>query len=227
MDLKAFYKLSYGMYVVCSFKGSKLNGQIANTVFQVANEPPKLAVSLNKMNLTCELVRDSGVFSVSVLSKDTPLKFIGHFGFKSGREIDKFGGVDFKYIMGKSGVPIVIENSLSYFEVEVESETDVGSHLLFVGKVLEAEAIREGEPMTYAYYHEVKRGGIPKTAPHYLEREVKKMGKYRCLVCNYIYDPNVGDPDSGIKPGTPFEELPDDWFCPVCGAGKDQFVKEE
>lgn len=227
MDLKALYKLSYGMYVVCSFMGDKLNGQIANTLFQVANEPPMLAVSLNKNNLTCEFVRESKVFSASVLSKETPLKFIGHFGFKSGRDIDKFASGSFKYIMGKTGAPIVLENSLAFFEFQVDKEIDVGSHFLFVGKLLEAETIKEGEPMTYAYYHEIKRGGIPKTAPHYVEMKAKKMTKYRCLICNYIYDPQLGDPDSGVKPGTPFEELPEDWFCPVCGAGKDQFIKEE
>ncbi|MBC7332640.1 MAG: rubredoxin [Synergistetes bacterium] len=227
MDLKALYKLSYGMYVVCSFKGDKLNGQIANTLFQVANEPPMLAVSLNKENLTCEFVRETKLFSASVLSKDTPLRFIGHFGFKSGREIDKFSSGNFRYILGKNGLPVVIENSLATFEVEVEKEIDVGSHILFVGKVVGAEVLKEGEPMTYAYYHEIKRGTIPKTAPHFVEKEAKKLDKYRCLICNYVYDPQVGDPDSDIKPGTPFEELPDEWFCPICGAGKDQFVKEE
>ncbi|MCS7233906.1 MAG: rubredoxin [Synergistetes bacterium] len=226
MDLNALYKLSYGMYVVCSFKGNKLNGQIANTLFQVTNEPPMLAVSLNKINLTCDFVRESKVFSASVLSKETPLKFIGHFGFKSGRNIDKFSSVNFKYTVGKSGAPIVLENSLAFVEVCVEKEIDMGSHILFIGKLLEAEIIKEGEPMTYDYYHEVKRGGIPKTAPHYIEREIKKVNKYRCLICNYVYDPRLGDPDSGVKPGTPFEDLPEDWFCPICGAGKDQFIKE-
>lgn len=168
MDPKAFYKLSYGMYLVCSSRDGRLNGQIANTLFQVANEPLMLAVSLNKKNLTHDMVRESKLFSASVLSKDTPLKFIGHFGFKSGREIDKFAGSNFKYKMSERGIPIMIENSIACFEIEVESEIDVGSHTLFVGRVLEAEVISDGEPMTYAYYHEIKRGVIPKTAPHYI-----------------------------------------------------------
>ncbi|HDN85414.1 MAG TPA: rubredoxin [Candidatus Aerophobetes bacterium] len=85
--------------------------------------------------------------------------------------------------------------------------------------------------MTYAYYHEVKRGTSPSSAPTYIKEEKKKekgkMIKYKCTVCGYIYDPEKGDPDSGIKPGTPFEELPDDWVCPVCGASKDAFEKED
>ena len=82
--------------------------------------------------------------------------------------------------------------------------------------------------MTYAYYHQVKRGTTPKTAPSYIEERkeaVSKMAKYECTVCGYIYDPELGDPDGDIKPGTPFEEIPDDWVCPVCGASKDQFEK--
>ena len=90
--------------------------------------------------------------------------------------------------------------------------------------------IKEGEPMTYAYYHQVKRGTTPKTAPSYIKEgkvEAIKASKYKCTVCGYIYDPELGDPDGGIKPGTPFEEIPDDWVCPVCGVTKDEFERME
>ncbi|MCD6362921.1 MAG: rubredoxin [Synergistetes bacterium] len=227
MNSKAFYKLSYGLYVVCSVKEGKLNGQIANTVFQVANNPLLLAVSLNKKNLTHEYIKLTGVFSVSVLSKDTPLRFIGHFGFRLGRDFDKFSEGGYKYTIGKTGAPVILDNSLAFFEAELIKNMDLGSHTLFIGRVLETDFIREGEPMTYAYYHEIKRGEIPEVAPSYVKEEVRRLAKYRCIICNYVYDPEKGDPDAGIKPGTPFEKLPDDWFCPVCGAGKDQFEKEE
>jgi rubredoxin len=84
-----------------------------------------------------------------------------------------------------------------------------------------------GEPLTYAYCQQVKRGSTPKSAPWYIEKEkeVTAMDKYECIVCGYVYDPRGGDPESDIPPGTPFEQLPDDWVCPVCGAGKDQFEK--
>ena len=96
MNLQALHKFSYGLYVVCSKKDGKVNGQIANTVFQVCSEPPIIAAALNKQNLTNEFVSISKVFTVSILSQDTPLSFIGNFGFKSGRDIDKFEGIKIK-----------------------------------------------------------------------------------------------------------------------------------
>ena len=228
MNLKALYKLGYGLYVVCSRKGDKLNGQIANTVFQVCSEPPIIAVVLNKQNLTNEFVSASKVFTVSILSQDTPLSFIGGFGFKSGREVDKLKGIGYK--LGETGAPIVLDNTLAYLEAKIINQIDVSTHTIFIGEIVAADVVKEGEPMTYAYYHEVKRGSTPKTAPVYIEEKKEaatKVAKYKCTVCGYIYDPELGDPDGGIEPGTPFEKIPDDWVCPVCGASKDQFEKVE
>jgi len=227
MNLKALYKLGYGLYIVCSKRGDKLNGQIANSVFQITSEPPTIAVSINKNNLTHEFIKESKVLTVSVISQDTPLSFIGHFGFKSGRDIDKLESISYK--TGETQAPVVTDNALAYLEVRVIQEVDVGTHTIFIGELVGADVLREGEPMTYAYYHQVKRGTTPKTAPSYIaeKKEVTKMAKYRCTVCGYIYDPELGDPDGGIKPGTPFEEIPDDWVCPVCGAAKDEFEKED
>jgi len=228
MDLKALYKLGYGLYIVSSIKGSRLNGQIANTVFQITSEPPTIAVSINKNNLTHEFIKESKVLAVSVLSQDTLLSFIGNFGFKSGRDVDKLKGINYK--TGETGAPVVTDNALAYLEARVNKEVDVGTHTIFIGELVSAEVIKEGEPMTYAYYHQVKRGTTPKTAPSYIEEKKEaaaKMAKYKCTVCNYVYDPELGDPDNDIKPGTPFEKLPDDWVCPVCGASKDEFERIE
>jgi flavin reductase (DIM6/NTAB) family NADH-FMN oxidoreductase RutF/rubredoxin len=227
MNLQVLYKLGYGLYVVCSRRGNKLNGQIANTVFQITSEPPTIAVSINKDNLTHEFIKESKVLTVSVISQDAPLSFIGRFGFKSGRDIDKLEGISYK--TGETQAPVVTENALAYLEARVIQEVDVGTHTIFIGELVGADALREGEPMTYAYYHQVKRGTTPRTAPSYIaeKKEAPKMAKYRCTVCGYIYDPELGDPDGGIKPGTPFEEIPDDWVCPVCGAAKTDFEKEE
>lgn len=228
MNLKTFHKISYGIYIISSKNKDKFNGQIANTVFQVTAEPPTIAVCINKQNLTHKFIEESKVFTVSILSKETPMKFIGNFGFKSGRDIDKFK--DINYEVGITGSPIALENSLGYLECEVINSLDIETHTVFVGKILDAEIIKEEEPMTYAYYHEVKKGLSPKTAPTYIkeekQKEVKKMKKYKCTVCGYVYEPAKGDPDSGIKPWTPFEELPADWVCPVCGASKDEFEEE-
>ena len=169
MNTEALHKLTYGVYVVGSRKGDKFNGQIANTVLQVASEPPTVAVSINKNNLTHEFITESKVFSASVLYQDTPLSFIGHFGWRSGRDIDKFEGINYK--MGETQAPVVIDNAVAYLEAKVTKELDVGSHTIFIGELVGADVLREGEPMTYAYYHQVKRGTTPKAAPTYLEKK--------------------------------------------------------
>jgi flavin reductase (DIM6/NTAB) family NADH-FMN oxidoreductase RutF/rubredoxin len=227
MNLKALYSIGYGMYVIGSQKGDRLNAQTANTVIQVCSEPPVISVCINKGNFTHEFIRNSKIFTVSILSQDTPLSFIGNFGFKSGRDVDKFKGVNYK--IGETKAPIVLDNTLAYLEAKVINEVDVVTHTIFIGELVAAEVIREGEPMTYAYYHQVKRGTTPKTAPSYVAEKKEaapKMAKYKCKVCGYIYDPEKGDPDGGVAPGTPFEKLPEDWVCPVCGASKSEFEKE-
>jgi len=231
MNKMALHKISYGLYVICSKNNGKINGQIANAVFQVTAEPPKIAVSINKQNLTHEYIEKSSCFTVSILSENTSISFIGNFGFKSGRNIDKFKEV--KYKLGNAKVPMVIDNVLACIEAKVIDKIDVGTHTIFVGTVEDAEILSEDKPMTYEYYHKVKGGFSPKTAPTYstemdkeTKKEEKKMDRYICKVCGYVYDPEKGDPENGIEPGTKFEDLPDDWVCPVCGATKEDFEKE-
>lgn len=227
LNPKALQKISYGLYIITSRKGDRLNGQVANTVFQISSDPVTIAVSINKNNLTNEFIKESKLFTVSVLDQDAPLSLIGHFGFKSGREVDKFEGVNYK--TGSTGLPYLTENIIAYLEAEVIREVDAVTHDIFIGKVIGAEVLKEGTPMTYAYYHQAKRGGTPKNAPTFVEKESggqNKMDKYVCSVCGYVYDPEAGDVEHSIPSGTPFEKLPEDWVCPVCGAGKDQFEKE-
>ncbi len=225
MNPEALQKIGYGMYVVCSKKDSKFNGQIANTVFQVASKPPMVAVSINKRNLTHEFIRESRVFTASVLCEDTPLSFVGLFGFKSGRDTDKFQNVSYK--LGVTGAPVVIDNATAFLEVRVTQEMDVGSHTVFVGEVVEAEVLMDAACMTYEYYHKMKGGKAPPAAPTHIveERRTPALASYKCNICGWVYDPAKGDADGGIQPGVPFEELPDTWVCPVCGADKSQFEK--
>lgn len=169
MNLNALHKLSYGMYIVASHKGDKLNGQIANTVFQITSGPPTVAVSINKQNLTHEYIKASKVFSASVLCEATPLPFIGGFGFKSGRDTDKLK--DRNYKLGITGSPIFLDNTNAYLEAEVLQDVDAGTHTIFIGKVVAAEILTEDPCMTYEYYHQVKRGTTPKTAPSYIAKE--------------------------------------------------------
>jgi flavin reductase (DIM6/NTAB) family NADH-FMN oxidoreductase RutF/rubredoxin len=226
MNSKALNKISYGVYIVSSNKGGKFNGQIANTVFQVTSEPPIIAISINKKNLTWEYIKESGTFAVSVICQDAPLSFIGHFGFKSGRDIDKFTGI--KHKIGQTGAPVILDNTTSYLEAKLTNQLDAGTHTIFVGEVVDGDILNEKPCMTYDYYHQVKRGTTPKTAPSYVaekKEEGAKMVKYKCRLCGWIYDPVIGDKESGIAAGTPFDKIPDDWQCPVCGAGKADFEK--
>ncbi len=230
MNPKALHKISYGLYVVSTFDGDKKNGQIANALFQVTSEPQRVAVVLNKENLTHSMLEKSKVFCASVLSKNTSMEFIGRFGFRSGRGMDKFEGVNYKD--GKTGAPIVQDNSLAYIEARVMNEMDAGTHTIFVGEVVDCDILSDEEPMTYDYYHKIKGGKAPKSAPTYIKDEkangdeAEKMNaqkKYRCTVCGYVYDPAKGDTESGIAPGTPFEQIPETWVCPICGAKKSEF----
>jgi flavin reductase (DIM6/NTAB) family NADH-FMN oxidoreductase RutF/rubredoxin len=233
MNRNALQKCSYGVYVVSTQYEGKLNGQIANTACQITSDPPTVSVSLNKDNLTHDLVVKSRAFSISVLSEEAPMQFIGRFGFKSGRDTDKFDGINYK--VGATSAPIVLDHVTSYMDCELIDSMDVGTHTIFVGRIVDAEMVSEERPMTYEYYHQVKGGKSPKTAPTYVavdepdnkgEKEETKMASYTCTVCGYVYDPAEGDSSSGIAAGTAFEDLPDDWVCPVCGAPKSEFEKE-
>ena len=231
LDLESLFKLNYPMCIICSKKDDKYAGCIVNTVFQIVPEPPMIAVSLNRKSVTHEYISSSGLFTVSILAETTPLEFIGRFGFRSSRDIDKFERV--KYKIGRTGAPILLDNSASFIEAKVVKAIDAETHTLFIGKVTACQTIDDSRiPMTYTYYRDVKGGRTPRTAATYIEKKKSKatpkqgdqeMKKYKCLMCGYIYDLEVGDPDSGVEAGTAFEDLPEDWVCPECGAGKDEF----
>jgi ferric-chelate reductase [NAD(P)H] len=169
MDRRPFRDLSYGLYIVTARDGERLNGQIVNTVIQVTSEPPRLAVIINKKNLTHGFIKRSKVFGVTVLDDSAPMIFIGPFGFKSGREVNKFEKVKFK--VGTTGCPLVIEHALSVLEAEVVDEIDVGTHTIFVGDAVSSETINPGRPLTYRFYHEVLKGKSPKNAPTYIKEK--------------------------------------------------------
>ena len=230
LDLESLFNLSYGMCIVSSKMGVDFNGCIVNTVFQVTPEPPMVAVSINRENLTHEYIAESGVFTISILAEVAPMEFIGRFGFKSGRDMDKFQDVNYK--TGIVGAPIILDNTVGFLEAEVTGVIDVKTHTLFIGRITACETIDGAKiPMTYCYYRDVKGGRTPRTAATYIgvkskQKSVqgaKEMKKYKCLICGYIYDPEVGDPSNGVEAGTSFEALAADWVCPECGAGKDEF----
>lgn len=165
MSYFAPYNISYGVYIVSTNNGATYNGQVVNTAFQTTAEPATLAICLNKNNLTHDILVERKVFSLSVLEKETPLQFIGLFGFKSGRDVNKFATTE--HIIGKTEVPIVTAYTVNYLEAEVLSTLDVGTHRLFVARIVNDVLASDKEVLTYAYYREVKKGFSPKNAPTY------------------------------------------------------------
>ncbi len=235
LDLGALFTLGYGLYIVTSHKDGRLSGQISNAVMQVTDTPPRLAAAVNKNSLTHEFVTGSGVFAVTVLAESAPKKLIGLFGFRTGRDTDKFSQVSHE--ISPTGCPIVRDHAIACMDVRVETAVDCGTHTVFVGEIVGSRIIGRGTPMTYAYYREVLGGKTPPTAPTYTAgmarkprkqtKESPNMQKYVCDLCGWVYDPAVGDPDGGVEPNTAFEDLPDDWVCPECGAGKKDFSPVE
>lgn len=240
MDYKALHKLAYGLYIIASEYEGRKAGYVANTAFQVTSKPPQLAISCHKENETLEVILKSGVFSVSVLKKELNVKIIGDFGFMSSSDINKFASV--KTMTAVSGAPIVFDESLAWFDCKVMQTLDVGSHILIVGEILDGQIISEGEPLTYEYYRERYKMLAPKNAPTYIEQaKLEKpvipeekaeepsaesgLERHTCIICGFTYKEEEGDPTVGIPPGTRFEDLPDDYKCPICNAAKEYFRK--
>jgi ferric-chelate reductase [NAD(P)H] len=161
-------KITYGMYIVSSVRDGRFNGQVVNTVFQTTDVPPMIAVCINRQNLTHEFISASGRLSVSILAEEAPMTFLGTFGFKSGRAIDKFKAVQFRVL--DSGCPVVLEYALGYIEAVVKNQQENGRHTLFTCEVTGSEIISAGTPMTYEYYHRVKKGLTPQSAPTFAAR---------------------------------------------------------
>lgn len=173
IDQQALFDMTYGVYIVSTMFGTKRNGQIANTVMQITGEPDiRVTACLNKANYTTELVGKSGAFSVSVLEQDVPMTFIGLFGFKCGRDVDKFEKVN--YLTGATGVPIVTDWSLSVIEAKVRETIEMPTHMFFIGEVIGAKHIKDGTSLTYADYHLIKKGKSPKTAPTFGFNELRR-----------------------------------------------------
>lgn len=210
MDLKAFYSLSCGLYLVSAAQGEKAYGCVVNTVTQVTAEPAKLMVAIHKENATTAAVLESGYFEVVALCETAPMELIGTFGFRSSREVDKFAA--FQTEKNAHGVPYVTQDVAAHFSCKVVDKLDVGTHMLIIGLVEDAQVLNQGAPMTYAYYHKVKNGLTPPKASSYQAPEPKKTGAWRCKVCGYIYE---GD------------ELPADYRCPLCGQPASVFEKLE
>ena len=156
--------ISYGLYIVTSSDGTHNNGLIVNTCFQVTADPAQIAVCVCKNSFTHEIISNSNFFAVMPLEEKTPLIFIGNFGFRTGRNFDKFAKVSF--LTGQTGAPIVKEHTLSCIEARVTKTVDVGTHTLFIGTVVAGQFFKKETPLTYEYYHTVIKGKTPAGATH-------------------------------------------------------------
>ena len=213
MNPSAFHKLSYGVYVVSTLDGDRPTGCTANSAMQITSDPAAIAVSINHNNYTNSCIEKTGKFAVSILSETSEPGIIGTFGFQSGKDVDKFRDVAHRMV---EGLPVV-EDACAYMVCQVTGKLETETHTIFLGRVLDADLLKAGTPMTYAYYHGVIKGKSPKNAPTYMkeEDETPAAPRYVCSVCGYVYD---GE--------TPFEDLPADWKCPVCKQPKSVFVKK-
>ena len=216
MNKLALNDLSYGMFVITTRKENKNVGCFINTVMQLTSNNPIIAVSLNKENYTNEVLQETRKCAISILSEKANPEVISKFGYFSSREINKFEDRNYQNI---SELPVIVEDICGYIIGEVIRVIDVETHDIFLIRLKQAEKVSEETPMTYKYYHENLKGKAPEKAPTYQEEneEETTSNRYQCSICGYIYD----DSKEEVK----FEDLPEDWTCPLCGVGKDKFIK--
>lgn len=200
MDNKAFYKLSYGVFMLSTKAGDKVNGCITNTCIQVANSPTRVAISVLNSNYTCDLIKESGVFAVSILDDTVTFETIKHWGFQSGRNVDKMDGLTLPEDV--NGVPYLLWMTCAVLSCKVVESIDLESHTMFIAEVVDAQVINNNMPLTYADYQ-----SKVKPKPQEVEQSKKIVG-WKCKICGYIYEGAT---------------LPDDFVCPLCGHPKDDF----
>lgn len=211
MNKNAFRSLSYGVYIISTLDGERPTGCVANSVMQITSSPATIAVSMNHDNYTNACIKKSGKFAISILTEKSNPELIGRFGFQSGKDTDKFDGVE---ALKREEIS-VIQDACGYIVCKVIDQMETATHTVFLGEVVDADVLKEEEPMTYTYYHKVVKGKSPKNAPTYIpdEKEEKaEDAKWICGICGYVYD---GEP--------PFEELSEDFKCPICKQPKDVF----
>ena len=214
MNKNAFRNLSYGVYIISTLDGERATGCVANSVMQITSSPATIAVSMNHDNYTNSCIKNSGKFAVSILTEESDPELIGRFGFQSGKEVNKFDGIE---AITKEEIS-VIPDACGYIVCKVIDQMETETHTVFLGEVLDADVLKNEEPMTYAYYHKVVKGKSPKNAPTYIPEEKEEKAeeeKWVCGICGYVYD---GE--------TPFEELGEDFKCPICKQPKEVFVRK-
>lgn len=199
MDMAAMYKLSYGLFVVSTNDNGKHNGCIVNTITQVTPQPNRVTVTINKQNLTHDMILKTNTFTASVLTESVPMDIFRRFGFQSGKDADKFAGISFQ--TDTLGNAYLTEHVNAVISCKVISTMDMGTHTQFYADVIDCVQLNNEESVTYSFY---QRNIKPAPQP--------KAKGYRCTVCGYVYE---GDP------------LPEDFICPLCKHPASDFIKIE
>lgn len=202
MDQKAMFKIGYGLYILSAKEGKKENGCIINTAMQVTSTPNRISITVNKQNFTHDMIAKTGVFNVSILSEKARFDVFKHFGFQSGRDVDKFEEFE-NASRSKNGIYYVTGDTNAYISGKVIDQMDLGTHTMFIADVTDAEVLSDVPTTSYDHY---QKNIKPKP------ETTKKVKGYVCKICGYIYE---GDP------------LPDDFVCPICKHGAADFEKIE
>lgn len=198
MDNKVMFNISYGLYVLTAKSEEKHNGCIINTLQQVTDTPLRVSVTVNKNNYTHDLVKESGLFNVSILSESATFDIFKHFGFQSGKDVNKFE--DYPMGISANGLAYVTEGTNGYISAKVIETIDLGTHTMFIAEVTDGEVLSDTPAATYSYYHK-----------HIKEAPAAAKSKgWVCKICGYVYE---GDP------------LPEDFICPLCKHGAKDFEK--
>ena len=202
MNEKALHKIPYGLFLLTAHENNTDNGCIINTAIQVANTPTQICIAVNKSNLTHDMIVHTKTFNVSSITTSADFEFFKRFGMQSGRSIDKFANYP-DASRSENGLLYLSKHSNMYLSAKVTMYLDLGSHTLFVGELTDAEVLSDEESCTYGYYQENIKPKPVATA---------SKTTWTCSVCGYVYEG---------------EELPDDYICPLCKHGKEDFVKKE
>jgi flavin reductase (DIM6/NTAB) family NADH-FMN oxidoreductase RutF/rubredoxin len=202
IDKKAIYNLTYGLFVLTAAHGGKDSGCIINTAVQVTSEPNRVSIAVNKKNFTHDLVLADGRFNLSVLGQQADFQVFEHFGFQSGRDVDKFAGYA-PCARSENGLYYVTAGTNSYISAAVEQSIDLGSHTLFIARVTDAQVLADAPSVTYAYYQ-------AHIKPQPQTPQPTGKTQWRCTVCGYVYEG---------------EELPPDFVCPWCKHPASDFEK--
>ena len=204
MNSKTTRKLTYGLFVLTAQEDGKDNGCIINTAMQLTTTPNRVSIAVNKENFTHDMIMRTKKFTVSIISEDAEFALFKHFGFQSGKDVDKFA--DFKDCKrGLNDLYYITKGTNGYISAWVQEAIDLGTHTLFIGGVTDMEVLSEVPSVTYAYYQsDIK----PKPQP----KKAADKTVWRCIVCGYEYEG---------------ETIPADFICPICKHTVEDFNKVE